>query len=356
MGSSGGGSGGSSGKVSWPGYFETQHKAMLYTGIDMTKGAVSMEKAIGDAWNDSPYSGAMAYDPSDELSANDAALLAYSSLVSGLAPSADLSTAVAAAISAFSSIRLNDKSAEKYDQVVKDVTLTIDTLYNSQEKLDSVTEAYAERQKKQLLLGIGRLCVSLGDLGADQSSAVKMAIASMISDHLRDLGDFNAKLTIEHDTSRNQAILQSADLVMRNYQAEAQIQTQTTLTDMDGFLRQLWYKVDSQGRLVQSTVESNRIGLVAQTEYYDKDMEYTVKDHLWNIEIWQHYGNLLAAGQGGIGPHPSHAQPKSGISSMLGGSMGGVVGGAGVGFLAGGPMGALVGAGIGGGMGLLGGA
>jgi hypothetical protein len=115
-----------------------------------------------------------------------------------------------------------------------------------------------------------------------------------------------------------------------------------------------------QESLSRSTVEANRIKIVAKKEQYDEDSRIDEQDAKWDLEVFAHGGNLLAAIGGGVAV-PNLAG-KNKAASAIGGAMsgavaGGMVGGAIAGTETGsmaGPYGAAIGAVLGAAVGLLG--
>lgn len=102
---------------------------------------------------------------------------------------------------------------------------------------------------------------------------------------------------------------------------------------------------DGYARLV---VEANRIKIVAKKEQNDLDMKIDEQDALWDLEVFQHGGNLLAAIGGGTG---ATQKPPSMAASAIGGALGGIAAGAQIGSVVPG-IGAAVGAVVGGIVGL----
>jgi len=98
---------------------------------------------------------------------------------------------------------------------------------------------------------------------------------------------------------------------------------------------------------VKVFIESQRIKIVAKKEQNDIDMVIDEKDGLWDLEVFTHVGNFLAAPGGGV-VDPNAGRPSA-TQSMLGGAMSGAAAGA----MVGGPWGAVAGGVLGAASGLL---
>lgn len=91
--------------------------------------------------------------------------------------------------------------------------------------------------------------------------------------------------------------------------------------------------------LMKTTAELSRISIVAKKEQNDLNNEIAAKDAVWDLEVFQYGGNLLAA----ISGSSMATQKPSTVSSVIGGAMSGAAAGGSIG----GPWGAAIGGGIG---------
>ena len=99
--------------------------------------------------------------------------------------------------------------------------------------------------------------------------------------------------------------------------------------------------------LSQITAEANRIKIVAKVEETEKNLKYDEQDALWDLEMYQYGGNILASIAGAASG--TKGKEVSTGASVLGGAMSGAAAGASIG----GPIGAGIGGVIGGIAGLL---
>jgi len=101
-------------------------------------------------------------------------------------------------------------------------------------------------------------------------------------------------------------------------------------------------------------IEIEKMRIVAKSDEIDKDLEFDSKDELWNINLYQHAGNLLAAPSGGTSV-PGGASTGS---RALGGALSGGAGMGMAGYMAApalglaGPVGAIAGGILGIGLGI----
>ena len=107
-----GGGGGAAGKVDFPTYMKTAHNDWLdQTGTDTIES--SMVDAMNAALGNSPFTGAVAYDPDDDITALLAYVSAYDLFVGTLGTSTT-DTIVAAEIAAFDAGLSDQLEAEAY--------------------------------------------------------------------------------------------------------------------------------------------------------------------------------------------------------------------------------------------------
>ena len=92
--------------------------------------------------------------------------------------------------------------------------------------------------------------------------------------------------------------------------------------------------------------------IVANVDWYARDLDLDVKDLLWPLSLYQHGGNILAALSGAVSSTWSQQQYSmvpSGLSQGgTRGAISGALSGAGIGAMVGGPWGGVAGAALGG--------
>jgi len=273
----------------------------------------------------------------------------------------------------------------------------------------NAVDAYEANSDGRALRNIGRFASGMADIGAANSSAYIQGNAFMESEIVKDVNKFEADLKIEifktvlqlQMTNQTQLMSIEAQVYRDNLNGRIQhflgtfdqfvktylthftetmkqyLSTFATYADVDksAYLTQLTKFFDlhqvklnydkafinqnvkdivalradllsKQGQAVGMTAEINRITYTALKEYYDKRMDITRLDQEWDLSLWQHAANLLAAPAGGVVTTDKPSQ----ASSVLGGVFSGAAVGAQVG---GGVPGAVAGGVIGGVLGLI---
>ena len=130
-----------------------------------------------------------------------------------------------------------------------------------------------------------------------------------------------AMMTVGKDSSEIKGVLAATEMMSRGF-----------ITGVEG-----------KKMIPQMTMDANRIKIVATQAQDESDLEIDVKDALWDIELFAHAGNMLAAIGGGTSTTKTD-MPKS---SPIAGALGGAAAGAMAGAMEGGPgmgVGAVLGA------------
>ena len=291
-GGSSGGGGGGSGKISWPKYFMELHERWLDTGLtpydssdDDQNSEVSMEQALWEAWDNSPFGSAYTSDPTDDIAVAEAAFTAANALITAI-----------------------DIEGDFEDYVTKAIAQVDDAIATDSIKQDDV-DNFEKLQLNTHLRALGRFSSGMSDANAVSTSSYVLGMAFMERDFAQSIADYASKVTLAMQQQRP-ALITNA---------------------VSSMIQLLSKKLELSLQYANQITEMSRVKIIAVREYYDRDLELTVKDHLWNLEIWQNPGNLLAAAQGGVTPTRTQEQGSKsggGLTSMLGGAMGGMGSGA----------------------------
>jgi hypothetical protein len=274
-----GGGGGSSGKVSWPTYLQNCHERWLLTGIETN---VSIDDAIEEAWDNSPYVDVASYDPEDMILASQARFDATDTLISALDPIPDWESFVAEAIA----------------KVEADIL--------SSAHLADAVDDFDQRQVPQLQRAIARTAAGMMDINAVMNSSFVQEIAWLESQHAQEVSRFNRELSLQQDNQRSQLIQWAV-----------------------GELKTLhMHKIERSMAAAQLQAELNRVAIVAYKEETDREVELSVKHATWNLELWQYGANLLAAISGGTTGPGNPQQPVGSPISAMGGTISGAASGA----------------------------
>lgn len=282
MGSSGGG--GSSGKVEYPAYLQTLHSSWLdKAGTDTIESSITavMNTALGS----SPFTSAAAYDPSTVLATAEASLVGLIGL--------SLPTVISDTLSNFTTV------ATLMDTLVP-FSVT-DTLIAAE------VEAYSDILDNEITVkSLPKFQRGMQDVNAVQSSSFVIGSALLYAEKTRQVAKFTADLLLKSNSDRNQLLPHIIEL------------EQKAIT-----VRQDFYKV-----IAQYAVEFARISIVAKKEEADTNLGIEEKDATWDLRVFQHGGNLMAAISGAAATVNSQG---TSFGSVLGGVFSGVASGAMVG-------------------------
>ena len=278
------GGGGGSGEISYPPYLMDAHGLLLSHNVPDIP-SLSLIDVMNSMINNSPYSGENAYDPDIPIAAMITELGSYDTMVNLLSSGTGLDVLVAG--------------------ILSDVYID-----------NAVTEFSNDLTDRLNMEILPRFEGGMRDINAVTSSAFAIGKANIEST--------NAKIVAKY----------SADLHLK--------------AKGDLALSLVGLKLENQKMLVHYTAELNRIKIVAKKEQKEEDLKIDEADALWNINLWQHAGNFIAAPGGGTAM--PNTPKKNQLGSALGGALSGAAAGAmagsvlpGVGTLAGGIIGAVVG-------------
>ncbi len=313
-GSSSGGGGGSSGKVSWSSYLQDRHKKLI-GAVDDLDGSTDAFHALNDVWDNSPYADASVYDPSDKLAD------AQSQLDSFISYMGDIETGLWDDYFSQAEAALNGAYNETtlypayYAQAVAAVNSAFGTTH-----VEALVTAQETRMVGPLMRSIARMSSGARDQNSVLSSTYVHQIAYMERSNTQDLADFAAKAAIEVDSQRLNAVTACvAQIIALNTQRVSGITG--TIAHIIGLLQ---LRNTSEQVAAHYSAELNRVGIVAQKEFFDGDSELAVKDALWQLELTQYCANVLAAVQG-ASTSPQSASKDRSSTSMIGGAIGSAV-------------------------------
>jgi len=269
-----GGGGGGSGAVSHSAYLETIHGDWLDNS-----GVDTITESITDVMNsalgNSPWTLQNAYDPDADLVTMLAAPDELQSLVTLLSTGTTLDTLISNVLD----------------------TARID---------DAVDEFAADLDARLISEILPRFNAGMLDINAVMSSAFVIGRAN-----------------IEENQDR-QVAKYAADLHMKAFSDDA--------------IRLIALKLEYQKTASQMIADANRIKIVAKKEESETNFKLDESDALWDLEVFQHGGNLLAAIGGGTAT-PGATSGPSQMQSAIGGALTGAAAGA----MVGGPTGAAIG-------------
>lgn len=268
MGGSSGGS--SSGKISYPGYMETIHEAWLGAAGDVV---LDLTSAIAAAHSNSPFDGAVPFDPATALA--DMAVV-----VGALAEGASWPTVIAAVTayvdgSVIDTDYINDASDAQSDYLDDEYTNNILPEFES----------------------------GMRDINAVLSSSFVLGKAYIMSMKVRDVAKHRADLDILMREQRNKMIIASTEVYLK-----------------DIFARMSWDK-----EVASLKVEVDRINIVASKEEADQELAIDERDAKWDLEVFQYGANMMAS-IAGAASHVTQDQPSQ-TQSAIGGALSGAAAG-----------------------------
>jgi hypothetical protein len=285
-----GGGGGGAGVVDYPAYMKDFHGDLLNQTGADTV-TISLVDAMNAAFGSSPFAGVTAYDPDADIATIMASVNDLDTLVTLLSTGTGLDALIA-----------NILDDTRIDDAVDEFSLDL-----------------GDRLTSEVL---PRFEGGMRDINAVVSSAFVLGRANIEASQTRQVAKY------------------SADLHMKAFGDDA--------------IKVIGLKLDYQRLLTHMTVEANRIKIVAKKEEAETNMQLDESDASWDLEVFQHGGNLLAGIGGGV--IPSNKKKKNAAASAIGGAMTGAAAGAMVGAeigSVGSGYGALIGAVIGAAAGLL---
>lgn len=340
-GGSSGGGGGGSGVVDYPTYMKDFHSSLLdHVGTDtITKSLIDvMNVALGD----NPFTGEAAYNPDTDVAEYKAAISDWDTILAGINESSEWSGLYTQAETdlVLSDISVSDKSISG----ITDAVIVTDSA-NFGNSLDNqiVTTVLPRFQR------------GMQDINAVVSSAFVVGESNI--ENTRDIE------VAKHESDlRVKAQLKNADVEVQEAQMNISKDVSVNTANLNKDLGLVQNRVTAAGNMMQFliqkyaweeaytkiVIEGNRIKIVAKKEEADVNLHIDESDASWDINLFQHGGNLLAGiGGGTVGANGKNATTAS---SVIGGAMSGAVAGTMVGAeigSVGGPMGALIGGVIG---------
>ncbi len=288
-----GGGGSSSGKVGFPAYMETLHGKWLdseASDILTTSMVDAMEAAIGS----SPWNSITAYDPDSDIAEWKTAMDNFRSVLTGLDDAVDWAALYTQANSSIDGIIEAD--------IVQSISDFADQLD------DEIETKVLPRYRR-----------GMQDINAVVSSAFPIGEALIESSRNKDVAKHGSSVRLNLMDRKSNLIMTGTEHMIKMY-----------LT-----------RIGAEDTYARSIVESNRIKIVAKSEQISADAKIDEADALWDLEVFQHGGNLLGSiGSGVVKPGKGPSQWQS----ALGGAMTGAAAGAEVGGVPGAVIGGILGA------------
>lgn len=248
--------GGNSGAVDFPQYMKDIHNVWINHQLHSVNYCIT--DLMNSAWSgDTPFTSAAAYNPDADIAAFNAQGTALSTLVGLLSLSTPLD--------------------ELVENVLSDTRITedVDAFANTMDA-DLNTRVYP------------RFEAGMRDLNAVMSSAFVIGRTNLEEARGREVGKYQATLRLK--------------------------------AFGDDALQLIGMKLQYQQVVAQTITEQRRIAIVAKKEQVEDNMDFDVRDRLWDLEVYQHGMNVLGGIGGGSTPGPKGLTKGQ---SALGGAMAG---------------------------------
>ena len=253
---SGASGGGSAGDVNYPEHMREQHHEWLndqsadpdYTMhvADEMDRASTVGGTISEA---SPFNAETAYDPSTDLAAIQTQHDALQVIVDALDPNADVQQAVVQATS-------------QYDNSV-----------NPNSKIVTAVGNFEARAITGYKRSVSRATAGMFDIMAVMNSQTPMMLANMEAELQGQIDTFEGGLRMQADFQRSQGIV-ALTVSMMSAQA---VQLQAEVSVFGG----------------QQDV--SRLKILASQDQKTQDMEWEVRDALWDLDLFAYGNNVLAS-------------------------------------------------------------
>lgn len=399
----GGGGGGSSGQVNYPAYVETIHSKWLdHTAVDAVTD--SMVDVMNAALGNSPYAGLTAYDPDADIAAWDVVIAAFAAILTGISDTVDWAalhtqaeTSIGTIVDVPDALDSVDVADIPAPGATADIVDTDDIVGITDAAILADAIAFGAQIDNEITTKVlPRFRRGMQDIGAVISSAFPIGTAIIEGFRDTDVAKHASGLRVQAAVKNVDADIadQTLHLDVKKTNQTKNIEAGKMLLDRDkaNALKDIeneklhsdikktnaYIGISNQGKEVSLSnvyisgtaqmlqlmiqrigwedvytkmyIEAKRLKIVAKKEQLDEDATLDEKDSLWDLQVFQHGGNLLAAPAGGTATNrfdggPSKLQSSMG-GAMSGAAMGYMMAGAQAGGMTG-PQGAAIGAGAG---------
>jgi len=384
-----GGGGGSSGRMEWPGYMQTQHQTWLTTmnGLMTTT---------------NPYTGVLAYDPTAHISAIETQmtnLIAFydsvgTTLTTTKASWETLASAVQVKLDALflsaPTTTFTSTAKTDWETLVAAIAAKLDLLLLSapttaaiaaaktawetlvvavQVKLDALllstpTSTFLTTAQSELSGAvvaaldadtIGRFEAGMRDINAVQTSSFVLGKAALYARVGLDLSKMTGAMRLQTIIDRNRGVVEgsvrlfdetqkiiaarNAEVVKGSFQLFNEVQKTVLARDVaisEGSFR-LFDQIEkfalSRAALTSAYMDKGKIAIVAEKERLDRQVDLDLSEATWPFYMYQQAGNLLGSIGAGGGAAAAINKPNP-TASAVGGVITGAVSGAMIGGMA----------------------
>jgi hypothetical protein len=355
----GGSGGGASGTVSWPTYIQTVHGRWLddagtYTPLN------NLAETIDAVYGNSPFLGAVAYDPAGQIARMDAILTSLDAALSARNNITDFTTAFNTATTLLT-IGFPAPQSTLLDTATLDTTV-LDTVTVSDDDIDAdmaALQAVLEDDLENRQLPI--LKAGMLNIGATNTSSFVIGEAIMRAMVARDVAKHGSELRVQLNTQARDINARHA-LAFREVEArhklafrEIEARHKVTFQDIsarfklgnqellykffvhnqemrrlaaESMMAALWKHMDAELQYTHQSNEAIRLETVMKKEELEEQLSIDEADVKWDLELFRYAGNLIAGPSGGVA---QTNEKKSKAIMALGGAISGAAAGAAVG-------------------------
>lgn len=218
--------------------------------FDLDNSIVALINAVDTTSGGNPYDGLSAYNPDGDLSNAQTKIDYWSALI--------------AAIDANDTI----------EDAIEDALSVVDSEYNLEPYVDDLVDAFEQRSKGAFLRNVSRVTAGMFDIRSVMTSQFGMALANMEQDRQDQLNDIDARFRLQAHKDRMVLALQ----VSNDMQKLRAIQLQG---------------IQGAAGMQQ---EMSKMRIVAKQDQTNTDLEWEVRESLWDLDLLTNYGaGILSA-------------------------------------------------------------
>ena len=362
-----GGGGGGAGIVDYPAYMKTWHGQMLdHGGLDVPTSSIT--DLINVALGNDPFTGEVAYDPSADITAYEAAVTDFAALLAGINEPVDWAVLFAQAETSLGAptpaAAMPDVGAIG-DIVVADIADTADVDGISEAEIVADVDAFADQLDDEITTKVlPRFEAGMLDINAVASSAYAVGKSTIegfrnreVAKHasaLRLAAEYkNADMELEnvklHLDVRKVNVTKTLEVERANLDKDVDLEKMSTdikkfnaqiaidnakaviafhsmyIEGSSQMLNFLLSKYAWEEAYMKVVIEGKRIKIVAKKEEADINLDIDESAATWDLNVVQHGANLLASIGGGT--YIPNEKKKNAMGSALGGALSGAVAG-----------------------------
>jgi hypothetical protein len=218
--------------------------------FDLDNNVVSLINDVDTTSGGNPYDGLSAYDPDGDLSNAQTKIDYWNALITA--------------------IDANDT----VEEAVEDALSVVDSDYDLDTYIDGLVDDFEQRSKGAFLRNVSRVTAGMFDIRSVMTSQFGMALANMEQDRQDQLNDIDARFRLQEHKDRMMMALQISNDMHRLRSAQLQ-------------------GIQGAAGMQQ---EMSKMKIVAKQDQTNTDLEWEVRESLWDLDLLQNYGaGMLSA-------------------------------------------------------------